>query len=94
MINVLTPIHRTENPIVNVSAIEMIDCPAYDHIYERISLHTEPEDESVFSGVTGPYINCGPLEQSCVPEPSELSGSSKVDSQSGFSEPENQSISF
>ena len=42
----LPPIHRIENPIANVSAIETIDCPGYDHIYERISLHTEPEDES------------------------------------------------
>ena len=84
----LPPIHRIENPIANVSSIETIDCPAYDHIYERISLHTEPEDES---GVTEIYSNRGPLEQSGVPEPSELSGSSKADIQSIPSNPNNQS---
>ena len=91
MINVFTPIHRIENPIANVSAIEMIDCPAYDHIYERISLHSEPEYESVLSGVTERYSNRGPLEQSGVPEPSELSGSSKADNQSIPSNPNIQS---
>ena len=44
LINVLTLIHRIESPIANVSALEMMDCPAYDHTYETIASNAEPED--------------------------------------------------